>query len=185
MLSPTLLTILVNKVPSVNPAMKLSTKGRYGTRALLDLALHWDEGPILLRDIAQRQQIPLPYLEHLIAPLKAAGIIKSTRGARGGIWLAKPPQEVRLSEVIQLLEGPMALVDCVNNPQVCPHSDLCATRHIWCEIRKAINSVLESVTLQDLVCPRGRVFGQPEKDSPSEAPASGSVYHDLGSIYDN
>jgi Rrf2 family cysteine metabolism transcriptional repressor len=163
--------------------MKLSTRGRYGTRTLVDLALHWHEGPILMRDIAQRQQIPLPYLEHLIAPLKTAGIIKSTRGARGGIWLDKPPQEVRLSEVIQLLEGPIALVDCVNNPDTCPHSDLCATRHIWCEIRKAISGVLESITLQDLICPRGRVFGQPREDLPGEAPASGSVYHGLDSSY--
>jgi Rrf2 family protein len=82
--------------------MKLSTKGRYGTRVLLDLALRCGEGPIPLKDITQRQRIPLPYLEHLISPLKAARTIKSSRGARGGIWLVKPPQEVRLNEVISL-----------------------------------------------------------------------------------
>lgn len=131
--------------------MKLSTKGRYGTRVLLDLALRCGEGPIPLKDIAQRQQIPLPYLEHLIAPLKAAGIIKSIRGARGGIWLVKPPQEVRLNEVIPLLEGSIAPVKCVNNAKTCPYSDICVTRAIWGEMKKAMNGVLESTSLQDLV----------------------------------
>ena len=131
--------------------MKLSTRGRYGTRALLELALHQQEGPILLKDIAQRQQISLLYLAHLITPLVAAGIVRSTRGARGGVWLAKPPQEIRLSEVIQLLEGSIAPVECVNDPKVCPRSDSCVTRDIWDELKKAMNGVLESTTLQDLV----------------------------------
>ena len=84
--------------------MRLSTKGRYGTRALLELALRQGEGPVPLRDIAQRQQISLPYLQHLITPLIAAGIVRSIRGARGGVLLARPPEEIRLSEIIQLLE---------------------------------------------------------------------------------
>lgn len=131
--------------------MKLSTRGQYGTRALLDLALHQREGPALLKDIAQRQDISLHYLEHLITPLIAGGIVRSTRGARGGVWLVRPPQEIRLSEVIQLLEGPIAPVECVNNPESCPRSDLCATRDIWSELKEAMNGVLESTTLQDLV----------------------------------
>ena len=96
--------------------MKLSTRARYGTRALLDLALHRGDKPVQLKDIAQRQQISTQYLEHLISPLLGAGILRSTRGARGGIWLAKNPGEVRLSEVIQLLEGSIAPVDCLNDP---------------------------------------------------------------------
>ena len=131
--------------------MKLSTKGRYGTRALLDLALHWGDGPVPLKDVAQRQQISLQYLEHLITPLIAAGIVRSTRGARGGIWLVRPPQEIRLSEVIQLLEGSTALVECVGDPETCARSEFCAARDIWGELKKAINGVLESTTLQDLV----------------------------------
>ncbi len=131
--------------------MKLSTRARYGTRALLDLAVHGGERPILIRDIAQRQQIPPMYLEHLITPLVAAGIVRSTRGARGGVWLAKSPQEIKLSEVIQLLEGSIALVECVNNPGICTRSKLCVTRDIWDELKQAINGVLESTTLQDLV----------------------------------
>jgi len=131
--------------------VKLSTRVRYGTRALLELALHWGEEPVLLKDVAQRQQIPLPYLEHLIGPLVQAGIVKSTRGIRGGVSLLKPPGEVILSEVIQLLEGSIAPLGCVDNPETCPHSDLCVTRDIWNEVKEAISKVLESVTLQDLV----------------------------------
>jgi len=131
--------------------MKLSTRARYGTRALLDLALHNEEGPVLLRDIAHRQQISPPYLGHLLTPLVAAGIIRSTRGARGGVWLAKSPQEIKLSEVVRLLEGPIAPVECVNDPKYCPRSDFCATRDIWGELNEAMNGVLESTTLQDLV----------------------------------
>ena len=131
--------------------MKLSTRARYGTKALLELALHWGKEPVLLKDIAQRQQIPLPYLEHLIAPLVQAGIVKSARGTRGGVSLLKPPEEVKLSEVIQLLEGSIALVECVNNPKAYPRSDFCVTRDIWSEVKKAIDGVLESMSLQDLV----------------------------------
>ena len=131
--------------------MKLSTRGRYGTRALLDLALHHAEAPVSLKDIAQRQQISLSYLDHLITPLIAAGIVRSTKGPKGGVSLAKNPGEIRLSQVITLLEGSMAPVECVDNPEVCSRSASCVTRDIWREIKIATNGVLESVTLQDLV----------------------------------
>jgi len=131
--------------------MKLPTRGRYGTRALLELALHQGETPVSLREIAERQQISLPYLEHLITPLIAAGIVRSIRGARGGVLLAKAPEEIKLSEVIQILEGSIAPTECVNNPKICTRSELCATRDIWSELNKAMNGVLESTTLQDLV----------------------------------
>ena len=131
--------------------MKLSTRARYGTRALLDLALHQGEAQVLLRDIAQRQQISLHYLEHLISPLIAAGMVGSTRGARGGVWLAKSPQEIKLIEIIEVLEGSLAPVECVNNSKFCLRSDICVTRDIWDEMKKAMNIVLESLTLQDLV----------------------------------
>ena len=160
MLFYTLLIILVNKGAK---SMKLSTRGRYGTRALLDLALHREEEPVLLKDIAQRQQISLLYLEHLITPLIAGGVVRSTRGARGGVSLAKPPEAIRLSEVIQLLEGSIAPVECVNNPGICTRSELCVTRDIWSELKKAMNGVLESTTLQDLV------ERQKRKERPEEA----------------
>jgi len=130
--------------------MKLSTRGQYGTRALMDLALHEEKKPVLLKDIARRQEISLGYLEHLVTPLIAGGILRSTRGPKGGISLAKPPGEIRLSEVIQLLEGSIAPVECVNNPGICTRSGLCAPQDIWSELKKAMNYVLASTTLQDL-----------------------------------
>jgi len=131
--------------------MRLSTKGRYGIRLLLDLALHWGEGPVRLKHIAQRQELPLLYLENLIAPLIAGGMVKSTRGPLGGVSLLKHPDEIKLSEVIELLEGPIAPVGCVNNPEAYSRSGFCAIRDIWIEMRNATYGVLESITLQDLV----------------------------------
>jgi Rrf2 family cysteine metabolism transcriptional repressor len=131
--------------------MKLSTKGRYGVRALLDLALHQSAGLVPLKDIARRQEISLPYLEHLITPLVAGGLVKSTRGARGGILLLKPPAQIKLSEVVQLLEGPVAPVDCVNNPELCHRSTSCVARDIWVQMKEAMSKVLDSTTLKDLV----------------------------------
>jgi Rrf2 family protein len=130
--------------------MKLSTKGRYGTRLLLDLALHNGEGPISLKDIARRQEISLPYLERLISPLIAAGIARSSRGVRGGVWLAKPPGEIKLSDVIRLYEGPIAPVECVINPGVCTRAESCVTRDVWDEMGQAMNEVLDSTTIEDL-----------------------------------
>jgi len=131
--------------------MKLSTRGQYGTRALLELALRRGGEPVLLKDIAQSQQISLPYLQHLITPLIAGGILRSTRGAKGGISLARPPEQIRLSEVIQLLEGSNAPVECVDNPKICRRSASCVSRDIWGELKKVMDGVLESITLQDLV----------------------------------
>ncbi len=131
--------------------MKLSTRAQYGTRALLDIAIHSQGKLVQMKDVARRQQIPLPYLGHLITPLVGAGIIRSKRGGRGGISIARPLEEIRLSEVIQLLEGSMALVECVNDPEYCPRFELCVTRDIWGELKRAMDEVLESTTLQDLV----------------------------------
>ena len=142
--------------------MKVSSRGRYGTRLLLDIAMHRKEEPVLLKDIAARQNLPLSYLEHLIAPLIAGGIIRSTRGAKGGISLAKPPSEIRLSQVINILEGSMAPVECLNRPEVCELAKVCATRDIWGEVKQAIDSVLEANTLEDLVEKQKRKEKQPE-----------------------
>ena len=131
--------------------MKLSTRARYGTRALLDLALNGERGPILLKDIAERQQISVRYLEQLITPLIAGGMVRSTRGPRGGVSLARSPGDIRLGEVIQLLEGSIALADCIEHPEVCNRSEKCATRDVWSELGDAMNKLLESMTLQDLL----------------------------------
>ena len=141
--------------------MKLSTRTRYGTRALLELALHKGKGPVFLKDIARQQQFSLSYLEHLVTPLISGGIIRSTKGPKGGITLAKKPEDIKMIDITRLLEGSLAPVECVDNPDVCERSAQCVTRDIWGEIKKAMNGVLESTTLQDLV-ERQRKKGLPE-----------------------
>jgi len=141
--------------------MKLSTRGRYATRALLELAIRPGDNPATLKDIAQRQQISIRYLEHLITPLVAAGIVRSMRGPKGGIALARSPQKIRLSEVIQLLEGSTAPVECLDNPGVCDRSATCVTRDVWGELRKAMDNVLGSTTIADLV-ERQKLKEQPQ-----------------------
>jgi Rrf2 family transcriptional regulator, cysteine metabolism repressor len=131
--------------------MKLSTRGRYGTRLLLDLAIHRDSGMVLLKDIAQRQEISLRYLEHIITPLVAAGMIRSTRGAKGGVSLARPPEEINLLEIIRLLEGSTAPVECVDSPAMCSRSRTCATRDVWTQVKSAVDGVLQNTTLEDLI----------------------------------
>ena len=91
--------------------MKLSTKGRYGMRAMLDLAQHYDDGLVLVKDVARRQEVSERYLEHLFLSLKTAGLVKSVRGARGGFALAKAPDKIKLMDIINVSEGPLALVD--------------------------------------------------------------------------
>lgn len=131
--------------------MKISTKGRYATRAMLDLALHYEKNPVLLKNISSRQGISLRYLEQIVSPLIAAKLINSTRGPKGGISLAKPPRKIRLLDIIQVLEGPIAPVDCVENPGVCTRAPSCVARDVWTDLAKAMCGVLESTSLQDLV----------------------------------
>lgn len=141
--------------------MKLSTKGRYGTRVLVDLAMHRDAGLVLLKDVAQRQDISLRYLEHIITPLVTAGIVRSTRGARGGVSLARSPEKINLLEVIRILEGSTAPVECVDSPDVCRRNKTCATRDVWTELKLSIDRVLEATTLEDLI-KRQKAKEQPE-----------------------
>jgi Rrf2 family cysteine metabolism transcriptional repressor len=131
--------------------MKLSTRGRYGIRAILDLAGHSDDEPVLVKDISKRQEISVWYLQHLLNPLIAGGLVRSTRGPGGGVSLTKSPSEIKLSDIILLLEGSLAPVECVDDPTVCPRSNLCVTRDTWVEMKKAIDRILESTTIQDLL----------------------------------
>ncbi|MCL0061092.1 Rrf2 family transcriptional regulator [Dehalococcoidia bacterium] len=131
--------------------MRLSTKARYAARAMLDLAIHSGEGPVLVRNIAKRQAISARYLQQLLLPLKAAGLVRATRGAHGGFSLARSPSEIKLSEIIQIMEGSTAPLECVDDAGVCSRADSCITREIWGEMKKAMDGVLESTTLQDLV----------------------------------
>lgn len=130
--------------------MKLSTKGRYASRLMLELALNYGNGSILLKDIAKRQELSMRYLEQLIPPLKAAGLITSIRGSHGGYMLARPPSRITLKEVIQTMEGSLYPVKCIDSPAVCHRVTHCITRDIWRELGEKITKTLESITLQDM-----------------------------------
>jgi Rrf2 family protein len=130
--------------------MKVSTKGRYGTRAVLDVALHADEGLVHLRDIAERQEVSKKYLEHLVARLEADGLLRTVRGAGGGVALGRPPSEITVLDILCALEGSLAPVECVDRPEVCSRSVNCGTRDLWIELSGIVTEFLGSVTLDDL-----------------------------------
>lgn len=133
--------------------MNISTKGRYGLRAVLDLATNYGDRPIVLSTIAERQDISEGYLEQLMGPLKKAGIIASARGAQGGYYLAKDPKEIYVGEVFRALEGPLALVSCIGEAgsEQCERQDYCGSAFIWREIQDAVSSVLDRYTIYDLI----------------------------------
>ncbi len=131
--------------------MRLSTKGRYGLRMMLDLALNYERGYILMKDIARRQEISERYLGQLVRLLKTSGLVKSLRGAHGGYALTKSPTQIRLSEIIRVLEGSVAPLECVDDLDLCNRASRCAARDIWKKIKEAMENILESTTLQDLV----------------------------------
>ena len=131
--------------------MKLSTKGRYASRAMLDLALHYGTDPVLLRNISRRQDISERYLERLMASLVTAGLVISMRGKKGGFRLAKPPKEIRLSQVIQATEGSLSPVFCVDDPNQCNRVQKCATHDVWEKLKSEIFKTLDSVTLDKLI----------------------------------
>ena len=131
--------------------MKLSAKSRYGTRLMLDMAQHYEEGPIHLATVAKRQGISVKYLEQIIIPLKKANYVKSVRGPKGGHILAKPPAEITIGEIVALLEDSVSLAACFDNPMICERSQVCATRDIWQEAAQAMFDILQSITLADLL----------------------------------
>lgn len=118
---------------------------------MLALANHYDKGPLLLKNVAQTEEISEKYLGQLILPLKVAGLINSARGAHGGYSLAKAPSQIKLSEVVQAVEGPLALVECVKTPEVCHRVNRCVTRDIWKEMGRKMAETLDAVTLQDML----------------------------------
>lgn len=131
--------------------MKLSTKGRYGVRLMLDLATHYGEGPVLLKEISKREDISEKYLWHLINPLKSAGLIHATRGVHGGYELAKVPDKISVKDILRIVEGPLCLVDCVEKPSTCERSSFCIARDLWGETSQALADSLEKTTLASLV----------------------------------
>lgn len=133
--------------------MKISTKGRYGLKAMLDLAVHNTDGQVSLKSIADREGLSENYLEQLFAALKKAGIVKSIRGSQGGYTLAAKPDEISVGSILRALEGSLAPVECVSetNPSLCCRQENCITKGIWEKIRNSINDVIDSTTLENLV----------------------------------
>lgn len=131
--------------------MKLSTRSRYGTRMMLDLAQHYDQGPVQIGDISRREDISVKYLEQLIIPLKKANFIKSVRGPKGGHMLAKTPEEITVGDIVRILEGGINLSDCIENPEICDRTTSCLTRGVWEEATKAMYDKLNSATLSKMI----------------------------------
>ena len=134
--------------------MKLGTKTRYSTRAMVDLALNYEtgNGVVAVKEIAARQQVSPKYLEHLLASLRTAGLIRSVRGAKGGHTLARPPAEINLREIYHVFEGKEGFVECTTSPEYCERTDGCVTRDVWAQMYDGCMEILESTTLEDLAC---------------------------------
>lgn len=130
--------------------MKLSTKGRYGVKAMVDLAINYSDEPVSIKVIAERQNISEYYLEQLFSPLRKANLIVSIRGAQGGYMLSRPPEEITVSEIFDVLEGPVEISNCLEEDS-CNNIDNCATRLLWARIRDSIDSVLKTTSLSDIV----------------------------------
>ncbi len=131
--------------------MKISTKGRYALRLMLDLALNNTGEYITIKSIAARQEISEKYLEQIISLLNRAGFVKSIRGAQGGYRLAKDPSEYTVGMILRLTEGSLAPIDCIENEGVCSRNGHCVTKEVWQELYEAICSVVDRITLQELV----------------------------------
>ena len=131
--------------------MKLSTKGRYGLKAMFQLAIYKNEGPVSLKTIASKQNISEQYLEQLFSSLKKSGLVKSVRGAQGGYLLAKDPSDITVGNILTVLEGPVSLSECLIHEDICKNSGICVTKVVWEKIKKGIEEVTNSITLQDMI----------------------------------
>jgi len=131
--------------------MKISTKFRYGLRAMLDLSLSQQDHPILVQSIAERQQLSKKYLENLLIALKSAGLVRSVRGAKGGYLLAKKPEDITIEAIATALEGPMLLADCAGDSHSCARAEECATQELWADMTNALVDIMRNKTLADIV----------------------------------
>lgn len=135
--------------------MKLSTKTRYGTRILIELALKIDQGAIQVSKIASSQKIPVKYLEQLLRTLKLAGIVKSVRGPKGGHLLVKAPEDISLGQIVRLFEGQTDLVECVSSPDKCDMASECLVRNAWYDATSVLYEKLDGISIADLVSEKG------------------------------
>lgn len=140
--------------------MKISTKGRYALRLMLDLALHNTGEYVTIKSISARQEISDKYLEQIITQLSRAGYVKSIRGAQGGYRLAKAPEEYTVGSILRLIEGSLAPVSCLEeDSDPCNRSGQCATLDVWKQLYEAINNVVDNITLSDLVDKQNSITG--------------------------
>lgn len=130
--------------------MFLTTKVRYGVRALIELGISGDKQPVLLKDISKKQNLSMKYLYHIFAQLKTKGIIKKVKAKKGGYLLAKEPQDISLYEIIEAIEGTRSL-ECLTDDTLCPRTKICGARVIWKNVNDKINSILKNITLQDFI----------------------------------
>ena len=131
--------------------MKISTKGRYGLRTLMDIAIHQSNGPVNLNDIAERQGISSKYLWQIVNLLKTAGLVRGTRGPKGGYALLRNPAEITMLDVLQILEGPISLVECVDDPDFCSRVENCVTHSVWEEVSQTVRNALQKITLAEIL----------------------------------
>lgn len=132
--------------------MKISTKGRYGTRLMLDLAIHATNGPIPLKEVAERQEVSEKYLEQITPYLCRGGLIRSIRGPQGGYMLSMPPGNITVGQILRILEGSLAPVDCAAEDEpACKRAKGCATLQVWRRIHQAVSDVVDNITLEDLM----------------------------------
>lgn len=139
--------------------MKISTRGDYGVRALVELAHHYGQGPVQSSEIAARQNIPEPYLDQLLTILRRAGFIRSVRGPQGGHTLIRDPEQLRMSEVILALEGSLSPIDCLEETSLCTRSGGCAQRWLWEAVRDATTNILDNTTIADIAAKEKRFSG--------------------------
>jgi Rrf2 family protein len=132
-------------------SLRVSTKGRYGLRTLVDIAVHQNKGVVTLNDIAKRQEISVKYLWQVINPLKTAGLLSVTRGAKGGYALARRPEDINMLEVVSTLEGPLSIVECIMNEDACDRIDTCVARSVWMEVNQTVEQALKEVTLAEVL----------------------------------
>ena len=159
--------------------MKLSTKGRYGLRAMIDLAINAKEQTVSIKSISERQGISENYLERIIALLKKAGYVKSTRGAQGGYTLNSSTQEISVGDILRALEGDLNPVDCTltNDDVECSAENFCVTKFVWKKISDSINDVVDGISLQDMVDEQLSIqntYGNVEEESDEQTHLSGS-----------
>lgn len=131
--------------------VKVSTKGRYGLRLMLDIATNGGNGNVTLRDTAQRQAISEKYLWQLAGPLKAAGLIRATLGSHGGYVLARPASQITLLDIFEALEGKCSLVSCVVEPETCSRHAACAAQGVWGEVSEKLAAAMQAITLDAVV----------------------------------